>query len=1785
MADAAMSATSNPNTEPIPVTPQEDDQLSLNHDQNNLISGNNLPTQGTEEQALELHEVIELQTFSERKAWIEDKIKFLEALPPIEVFVGLDALQDSAEDVPGLPSREQLQQWVAEHDAIEKETEMFDTGELKKLRKLTKAATQRNLSPADTDVIELTLTTIYELDKLLHLLRDRSDNLEMMGIRLTWEENRQAAWRERRQIIEDLHQFAATRARWDPIIYEASTASGPAEKPLSVASFSGDCISADAFSRTARFKLAEILSRDAALFSGRVTALQHGKITAAGKALDKLIDRKTVPEVLLDEQDRLEEKCMNDLSHLGKFTMSLVMQWRKADEIFVESLKDYNSSMSLLAEIEAASKEHPNHRQSASFLSRVDTISKRLAVRGDPSSRASLFPRPEHPLFPDQRPFNESLVKRLSSDISTTTAIVKKVEVAAKEYRVRCEAVKQVEALVQSAQDQCGILEALIAKFRTGTKAGDEDGSPPDISSEKALNVTSHSAFIALLPTLVDQALAADKAAQSTLQQAPIALLDVNIPSVDQSFKEEANASIKRLTVLKQEAIDARNAATSKVATIREARKLAVSLDNKISDFLLLRSEVIEAIARDKWQQETMSNDAPPTPESPKSPLSQSEHVPHVDLHVRLQSMEAPLPGTEQQLQAFCQTLAPSPLRSHLEQKMTRLLGLADKNRHLLSILSSVQSQKKAVSSIKERFQELMLRIEDTRNQVADATDAIADDMDGSDSCNIQFGPVITSIQEDVTVFTSDLAREVPFVSGKYPVSPRPRSSFSDDPSELPYDLVSLDNIVRTDVNSYAMRINGQLQDLIICNNTFETTKLAASIDPLLSKTTADIKDIAASLSLLKGSLGDIPRHQTETADELRNLLDQFKPLRERRTSIVRSLSPIRELLKRVDERTRDLGHHVREELYGHRNKSLADSEVQLDRWDKDVETLMREVTSALEAENRYQEELRLAQEKQRQEEERKRLAEEAERARLEEERCRKEEELRLKALKAEEERLAELERQRVLAEKLEAERLEREEAERLRQQLEAEARLQEAARRQEEEQRLAKENAEKLRLEQEKQEALKKLQATESVLENERRLHAEKARQADNLAKKQGEEMEELRRQSLELERRASERPQVIEIQVPFLSPPIQEEDPDATIMDIHDEGAANPVNGQATVSDVFGVYEAPDEALVTMSRELLDLQSKILRLRKRLRSISLNEVVRPARATSNLPSNEHFTRLAQDFAAVSAEADALPKTVEHTVVNTELRSLRTEITDSSSLLQDIEKLAAMRKSIDACDAALSDLLEHIDSFPAAPLILSSSHQSDTSSSPEEQLNARVAFCKAAVEDTTSKLADVPKDHRAVTEHSRVQQTWVELEEMANERLAGSKSRSASVISSKNSSGRNSSASTQVSTQPIPIPKRGARKVGSYSHLSVSSTGTPSSRGKMLAPPPHHATPRRAISGSSETSQSQSRSASRLSTTSTSRSVSASGPLNSSLYGSTFASRQRTASLSADNNKMTPTLSSRRSIATPSRLRNNENLRSHSPAMSETSSYTRSVGGPNRNSTSWARAPRDSFSSILPRVSTPHKKTGAPPRKKYVADPKSKLDMAVGDVVNQLEVGINVEGITETWRDQSGKYWIGNQDPKLCFCRILRSQTVMVRVGGGWTELSRFIKDHFAESFRMLPESPPRPGTKEERWISSASLLEGKETDNSTTLMQPPRTPEPTAPYVPSFSLMTPSGQSPHSIKSSPSTRGSPLTPLQFLRKADVDATLLRPVTPSKPQRSRPVNNNLAARTGVWRP
>jgi hypothetical protein len=84
-------------------------------------------------------------------------------------------------------------------------------------------------------------------------------------------------------------------------------------------------------------------------------------------------------------------------------------------------------------------------------MSRADTLIKRLALRGNPASSSSTFPRPEHPLFPIQQESNKALIESLSAEILSATEIAKKVDAMAKAYTVGYEAVKHVENLAATA--------------------------------------------------------------------------------------------------------------------------------------------------------------------------------------------------------------------------------------------------------------------------------------------------------------------------------------------------------------------------------------------------------------------------------------------------------------------------------------------------------------------------------------------------------------------------------------------------------------------------------------------------------------------------------------------------------------------------------------------------------------------------------------------------------------------------------------------------------------------------------------------------------------------------------------------------------------------------------------------------------------------------------------------------------------------------------------------------------------------------------------------------------------------------------------------------------------------------------------------------------------------------------------------------------------------------------------------------------------------------------------
>lgn len=512
----------------------------------------------------------------------------------------------------------------------------------------------------------------------------------------------------------------------------------------------------------------------------------------------------------------------------------------------------------------------------------------------------------------------------------------------------------------------------------------------------------------------------------------------------------------------------------------------------------------------------------------------------------------------------------------------------------------------------------------------------------------------------------------------------------------------------------------------------------------------------------------------------------------------------------------------------------------------------------------------------------------------------------------------------------------------------------------------------------------------------------------------------------------------------------------------------------------DVFGTNAVLAARADGPSRELSILYSRIIGLRKRLAALHLGDLTRPnSRGTDSLPTEEYVDRSQKDFDILADEINALPNSVpQSSKADMELRSLRSDLEAAVGHLRTAHQLVEVSAAVRECDNALSDLLEHIDSYPAPPAgVLSSAYHSDVNLPPEDQMSDRLVFTKNLVDALSARAAKLSSDTRVVAEVQRITQTWDELNAMGMDRVSGDKSRPASAMSSVN--GR----ATPAPPAPVSGPKN-MTTVRKNSMFGQLARGPGSGSGKYLAPPPVH--PRRTVSnssaGSRPPSQAPSRASSRASMASTStRSVS--GPINtppaaaSRLFTSTFASRQRSSSISSSissvmntDRRGTPPITSPppRTVVTRPRARTGQSYgrteRVASPALSEAArsrsslNLSRSTGTSNGTSTSkstWSRAPRQSFPNV-PKASPPIRKTPSSEKKPYIANPKNKLDVAVGDVVNSLPVNISIEVVAETWKDQSGKYWIGDEDPKLCFCRILRSQTVMVRVGGGWSELSR---------------------------------------------------------------------------------------------------------------------------------
>jgi hypothetical protein len=182
-----------------------------------------------------------------------------------------------------------------------------------------------------------------------------------------------------------------------------------------------------------------------------------------------------------------------------------------------------------------------------------------------------------------------------------------------------------------------------------------------------------------------------------------------------------------------------------------------------------------------------------------------------------------------------------------------------------------------------------------------------------------------------------------------------------------------------------------------------------------------------------------------------------------------------------------------------------------------------------------------------------------------------------------------------------------------------------------------------------------------------------------------------------------------------------------------------------------------------------------------------------------------------------------------------------------------------------------------------------------------------------------------------------------------------------------------------------------------------------------------------------------------------------------------------------ARHSRMSPTNSSTSTIRTTPSI--SGRLTASSSSSSSSSSFMHSPG--RTTSSRFLAPPGHQPSKSATHLKTKSRTTVKKPLNTYVADPQNDLDIEIGRIVNETPYRVKVKMVP----GEVGRYWFGNHNPKLAYCRVLKSKMVMVRVGGGWTELSQFLRDHALLEGDFIPRTANSIPEEDE---GSKSIQEG---------------------------------------------------------------------------------------------
>lgn len=550
----------------------------------------------------------------------------------------------------------------------------------------------------------------------------------------------------------------------------------------------------------------------------------------------------------------------------------------RADEMYIETKKDKANIRSLSEDITHALASPPIRRLESNFSGRVDILRKRILNRIDPASPASTFPVPVHQLFPDQSSFNSGIVNNLSSELKSARQMVNEVGELVKDYRARCEAIEGAENVLKDISEIRKDMSQINDRLANGFVAYDGDGSPPDLNHQSCVDPMRFSAYLAMLPTLMEQISTTRQTVSETVRRARLSVLHLEKTQANDAVKQSLISEIGALQKDADATDQLKDAISSKVSTLREVRRIWSTMDEISKSLDAIAEELKEALLVNRWKQETGGDNGPLTPESSQAALP---IVP-----VEAAAVDGRLVALKNQINSELdgpvfriQDSLPDVLRESVLERQKKTQRFLRNLQNMNDLLSSIRTQTLSMEGVRDEAHILEGRIEEvTMNydqclqdivsfsesditfQIPSFTDEVITEREET------LGEQVLLLQHDVELFVKSLTARVPFVSRRSTDFAPGIGNLSevsltetshrgleniDSTTLLPFDPAAIDRIVRNDSNAYSLLLTGALRSLLYKQSQLSFFKSAR----IVSKQLADLgKDISVVDELLNGA-------------------------------------------------------------------------------------------------------------------------------------------------------------------------------------------------------------------------------------------------------------------------------------------------------------------------------------------------------------------------------------------------------------------------------------------------------------------------------------------------------------------------------------------------------------------------------------------------------------------------------------------------------------------------------------------------------------------------------------------------------------------------------------------------------------------------------------------------------------------------------------------------------------------------------------------------------------------